>query len=97
MSDKPKKYELSEEQREKYRQYQREQYKKNKTQLKKYHDKPIEQRKAEYQANREVILTRIRECYTTKRQLEKNKDLEIYYLRELVKELQDEVKYPIII
>lgn len=91
MPDSPKaKYVISEEQKEKYAKQRRERYAREKTQLKKYHAIPKEERQKKYQENKEKINNRVKEWYKTKKELEKSKDLEIHYLRELVNELQDE-------
>jgi len=88
MSDTPKpKYVISEEQKEKYAKQRREKYAKDKTQLKKYHAKPKEERQKYYQDNKEVINRRVKEWYKTKKELEKGKDLEIQYLRQLIEVL----------
>ena len=85
--EKPK-YVITEEQKQRYAKQRRERYARDKVQLKKYHSKPIEERQKYYQDNKEKINNRVRECYNTKKQLEKSKDLEIHYLRQLVNELQ---------
>ena len=91
MSDTPKaKYVISPEQKERYAKQRRERYASEKTQLKKYHSKPIEERQKYYQDNKEKINNRVKEWYRTKKELEAKKDLEIQHLRELVNELQDE-------
>jgi hypothetical protein len=78
-----------EEKKEKYREYQRERYKKNKFQLKIYYSKTKEERQQFYKENKTKLLNRVKECYKTKKQLEKSKDIEIFYLRELINELQE--------
>ena len=91
MPDTPKaKYVISEEQKERYAKQRRERYAREKTQLKKYHAKPKEDRQQYYQDNKEKINNRVKEWYRKKKELEKKKDLEIDYLKELVNELQNE-------
>jgi len=81
------KYVLTEEQKAKYAQQRRDKYAKDKTQLKTYHAKPIEERRKYYQENKSRILERVNDYNKKKKQIQEDKDKELERLRALVDEL----------